>query len=124
MENNKSITNDQIAEVLGISSNVVENWEKKFPELMVYLREFCWKKIEERCAKIANSDFLNKKCMDCCRDGVISVRIYSACHWAQLETLGDVIRYGRKNLSMVPSFGKKSLDELTEFFRMNGIEFE
>ena len=94
-----------------------------FPEVIDELHKICMMSIYSKRVFIDHADFLSRTCLDCVRNDEINVRTYNACRWAGLETLSDVLRYGKKNLLRVPAMGEKSMTELEEFLKKNGVEF-
>ena len=52
-----------------------------------------------------------------------SVRVLNCLKSADIETLGDLLRVSPTSLLKIQNFGKKSLDEIREFFEKRGYEF-
>ena len=96
---------------------------ESYPDVIDELHQICKEALNSNRVFVDHADFLSKTCRDCVRNEEISTRIYNVCHWAGLETLADVLRYGKKNLLRVPAMGAKSMTELEEFLKKNGVEF-
>lgn len=52
-----------------------------------------------------------------------SVRVLNCLKSADIETLGDLLRVSGSSLLKIQGFGKKSLDEIREFYKKHGYEF-
>ena len=94
-----------------------------FPEVIDELHKICMMSIYSKRVFIDHAEFLSRTCLDCVRNDEINVRTYNACRWAGLETLADVIKYGKKKLLSVPRLGVKSVEELEVFLNKDGVEF-
>ena len=57
------------------------------------------------------------------QDMDLSVRALNCLKSAEVETLGDLVRYHRADLLKFRNFGKKSLTELDELLERNGLAF-
>ena len=57
------------------------------------------------------------------QDMDLSVRALNCLKAAEVETLGDLVRYHRADLLKFRNFGKKSLTELDELLERNGLAF-
>jgi DNA-directed RNA polymerase subunit alpha len=53
----------------------------------------------------------------------LSVRALNCLKSAEVETLGQLVRYHRADLLKFRNFGKKSLTELDELLERNGLAF-
>ena len=53
----------------------------------------------------------------------LSVRALNCLKAAEVETLGQLVRYHRADLLKFRNFGKKSLTELDELLERNGLAF-
>ena len=95
-----------------------------YPEVVDELHKICKKVIYSKRLLTDHAAFLNRRCVDCYIDDEINARIHNACHFAGLFTLGDVIRYGKKEMLRLPRIGVKSVEELERFFEKHGIKFE
>mgnify|MGYP002624700346 CR=1 FL=1 len=62
---------------------------------------------------------LNQKLVDM----DLSVRALNCLKAAEVETLGELVRYHRQDLLKFRNFGKKSLTELDELLERNGLSF-
>lgn len=52
-----------------------------------------------------------------------STRVLTCLRSADIETLGDLLRVSPTSLLKIQNFGKKSLDEIREFYEKNGYNF-
>lgn len=52
-----------------------------------------------------------------------SVRVLNCLKSADIETLGDLLRVSPTSLLKIQNFGKKSLDEIREFYEKHGYKF-
>ena len=52
-----------------------------------------------------------------------SVRVLNCLKSANIKTLGDLLRVSASSLLKIEGFGKKSLDEIREFYEKHGYEF-
>jgi len=57
------------------------------------------------------------------QDMDLSVRALNCLKQAEVDTLGDLVRYHRADLLKFRNFGKKSLTELDELLERNGLAF-
>lgn len=57
------------------------------------------------------------------QDMDLSVRALNCLKAAEVETLGELVRYHRQDLLKFRNFGKKSLTELDELLERNGLAF-
>ena len=53
----------------------------------------------------------------------LSVRAQNCLNTAEVETLGDLVKFHRADLLKFRNFGKKSLSELDELLERNGLAF-
>ena len=53
----------------------------------------------------------------------LSVRAQNCLTTAEVETLGDLVKFHRADLLKFRNFGKKSLSELDELLERNGLAF-
>jgi DNA-directed RNA polymerase subunit alpha len=57
------------------------------------------------------------------QDMDLSVRALNCLKAAEVETLGELVKYHRADLLKFRNFGKKSLTELDELLERNGLAF-
>ena len=57
------------------------------------------------------------------QDMDLSVRALNCLKAAEVETLGELVKYHRNDLLKFRNFGKKSLTELDELLERNGLAF-
>ena len=57
------------------------------------------------------------------QDMDLSVRALNCLKQAEVETLGELVKYHRADLLKFRNFGKKSLTELDELLERNGLAF-
>jgi DNA-directed RNA polymerase subunit alpha len=57
------------------------------------------------------------------QDMDLSVRALNCLKAAEVETLGELVKYHRNDLLKLRNFGKKSLTELDELLERNGLAF-
>ena len=57
------------------------------------------------------------------QDMDLSVRALNCLKAAEVETLGELVKYHRSDLLKFRNFGKKSLTELDELLERNGLAF-
>jgi DNA-directed RNA polymerase subunit alpha len=57
------------------------------------------------------------------QDMDLSVRALNCLKAAEVETLGELVKYYRADLLKFRNFGKKSLTELDELLERNGLAF-
>ena len=65
------------------------------------------------------AELLNRKLVDC----KLSVRALSCLKSADIETIGQLVKYKRIELLQFRNFGKKSLTELVDFLASIGLHF-
>jgi DNA-directed RNA polymerase subunit alpha len=53
----------------------------------------------------------------------LSVRALNCLKSAEVETLGELVRYNKNDLLKFRNFGKKSLTELDDLLERNNLEF-
>jgi DNA-directed RNA polymerase subunit alpha len=53
----------------------------------------------------------------------LSVRALNCLKAAEVDTLGDLVRYSKSDLMKFRNFGKKSLTELDELVAVKGLNF-
>ena len=56
-------------------------------------------------------------------DMQLSVRALNCLKSAEVESLGDLVKYNKTDLLKFRNFGKKSLSELEELLSTNGLNF-
>ena len=54
----------------------------------------------------------------------LPVRVQNALRWAEIYTVGDVIKYERKHFLKFRGFGKTSLLHLESFIEKQGVEWK
>ena len=99
-----------------IASLQTENATLK-EELKKYLNAKAKKELQ------ADTDILYRSCDEFLNCG-FSVRTLNCLHQADLDTLQDVLQYGKKELLRIRNFGKTSLAEVEALFKKYGIEFD
>lgn len=52
-----------------------------------------------------------------------SVRLLNSLHGRDINTVADLVRSAPGDLFMLRNFGKKSMDEVVEFFKKHGLSF-
>ena len=55
------------------------------------------------------------------RENLLSTRTANALIWASYATVGDITKHTKNELKIVRNMGRKSLEEILEFIRVNGF---
>lgn len=55
------------------------------------------------------------------RENLLSTRTANALIWAMYKTVGDITKHTKNELKIIRNMGRKSLDEILEFIRVNGF---
>jgi DNA-directed RNA polymerase subunit alpha len=103
------------------SAGILIHHFEQFSDEKIHIEPGCIKTDEEE----FDEDFLHMRQMLKTRlaDMSLSVRALNCLKAANVETLGDLLKYQKTDLMKFRNFGKKSLTELDELFKVLRIDF-
>lgn len=140
MKNTKQISDEKIMQLMDDLKNFIEQSQnekeslKKEVEFLEYtikkaLRYLSDRKLESFVNSLESSNIKEKKLLTLLPIKYyyyiydLSERTINCLKAADIETLGDLVQYKKKDLLKLRNFGKKSLYEVEKLVELNGLEF-